>query len=343
MENALLDGRITHIDQLRGIALLLMILVHAAATWKPSQLHQEHVLAIFVASLGGLAAPLFIFIFGWGIGRSKNTSFEKNIIRGLVLLFAQFLVNLTVPHLFHPFSPGVLTLIALLYIFAPIWLYTINLSFKNIPLWPIICCILLFSPFFFTLSDATWSQRTVPEGVVSWLHLAIFSGTYPILPWLIFAFIGGCVAQEKTPKINRNYVILSGLILSLCFFIYALHLGKTYALPSGEAVLTFFPANVPFLISSLTGIGLLWVLTLKIPEFTGLINLGRFTLTYYIIHFIPFRFWHDIDEKHTWSMSVSFSVIIIYTILFWPLALFHHRVAPNYSLEAWMRRLSSRQ
>ena len=105
MENALLNERITHIDQLRGIALLLMILVHAAATWKPSQLHQEHVLAIFVASLGGLAAPLFIFIFGWGIGRSKNTSFEKNIIRGLVLLFAQFLVNQLIESIEYPQPP----------------------------------------------------------------------------------------------------------------------------------------------------------------------------------------------------------------------------------------------
>ena len=91
-------------------------------------------------------------------------------------------------------------MIALLYFFAPIWLYTINLSFKNIPLWPVICCILSFTPIFITLPDATWSQRTVPEGVVSWLHLAIFSGTYPILPWLIFAIIGGCVAQEKPQK-----------------------------------------------------------------------------------------------------------------------------------------------
>ena len=342
MGNTIHDGRIIHIDQLRGIALLLMILVHAAATWKPSELTQDHALAIFVASLGGLAAPLFIFIFGWGIGRSKNPSFRKNTIRGMALLFAQFLVNITVPHLFHPFSPGVLTLIALLYFFAPIWLYVINLSYKNIPFWPIMCSILLFSPLFITNLDATWSQRTIPEGIVSWFHLAIISGTYPILPWLFFAIIGGCVAQEKTRKINRNYAILSGFVLSLCFFIYALFLGKTYALPSGEAILTFFPANVPFLVSSMTGIGLLWVLTQKIPKFTGLVNLGRFTLTYYIIHFLPFRFWHDIDEKQSWSMNFSFSFIIIYTILFWPLALIHHRFAPNYSFEAWMKRLSSR-
>ena len=47
------------IDQIRGLAILLMIMVHAAATWAPANASTTSLLALIVASLGGLAAPLF--------------------------------------------------------------------------------------------------------------------------------------------------------------------------------------------------------------------------------------------------------------------------------------------
>ena len=48
------------IDQIRGLAILLMIMVHAAATWAPADASTTSLLALIVASLGGLAAPLFV-------------------------------------------------------------------------------------------------------------------------------------------------------------------------------------------------------------------------------------------------------------------------------------------
>ena len=46
------------IDSLRGLAVLLMVMVHAAATWNPFSSAQSSILAYTVAGLGGLAAPL---------------------------------------------------------------------------------------------------------------------------------------------------------------------------------------------------------------------------------------------------------------------------------------------
>ena len=53
------------IDQIRGLAILLMIMVHAAATWAPADASTTSLLALIVASLGGLAAPLFVTVGGW--------------------------------------------------------------------------------------------------------------------------------------------------------------------------------------------------------------------------------------------------------------------------------------
>ena len=51
-------NRISHIDSLRGLAVLLMVMVHAAATWNPLQGDQSSLLAYTISGLGGLAAPL---------------------------------------------------------------------------------------------------------------------------------------------------------------------------------------------------------------------------------------------------------------------------------------------
>ena len=53
------------IDQLRGLAILLMVMVHAAATWAPSEASTISLFAIIIAGLGGLAAPLFVTVGGW--------------------------------------------------------------------------------------------------------------------------------------------------------------------------------------------------------------------------------------------------------------------------------------
>ena len=105
--------RITHIDSLRGAAVLLMVMVHAAATWNPFQDTQTSVLAYVVSGLGGLAAPLFVTLFGWGIVRS-HLSIKARTFQALFLFTAQILVNFTSPHLFNPFTPGVLSLMGLL-------------------------------------------------------------------------------------------------------------------------------------------------------------------------------------------------------------------------------------
>ena len=94
--------RIVAIDSLRGLAVLLMVMVHAAATWNPYQDVQTTWLAYLIAGLGGLAAPLFVTIFGWGLVKSHSTS-KNNLIKASILLLLQIIVNISSPH-FHTYS-----------------------------------------------------------------------------------------------------------------------------------------------------------------------------------------------------------------------------------------------
>ena len=50
--------RLVHIDGLRGLAVLLMVMVHAAATWSPSTASSTSLLAMIVSGLGGLGGTV---------------------------------------------------------------------------------------------------------------------------------------------------------------------------------------------------------------------------------------------------------------------------------------------
>ena len=113
------------IDQLRGLAILLMVMVHAAATWAPSEASTTSLFAIIIAGLGGLAAPLFVTVGGWVTVQSTWT-LRKAIVRFVFLIMAQILVNACAPHRFEIFTPGILSLFAVLYLLAPFWLRLAN-------------------------------------------------------------------------------------------------------------------------------------------------------------------------------------------------------------------------
>ena len=104
------NGRVVAIDSLRGLAVLLMVMVHAAATWNPYQGVQTTWFAYLIAGLGGLAAPLFVTIFGWGLIKSQSST-KNNLIKASILIILQFIVNFSSPHLYATFTPGILSLI----------------------------------------------------------------------------------------------------------------------------------------------------------------------------------------------------------------------------------------
>ena len=110
---------------MRGIAILCMIEVHTAATFQPTNVSIQHPLALLAAIIGGMAAPLFVAISGWGTHRSliRRLNDEDGsivnwiLIRVFALLFCQWVVNIIAFHLFDWHTPGVLSLLAICTLF----------------------------------------------------------------------------------------------------------------------------------------------------------------------------------------------------------------------------------
>ena len=202
------------IDQIRGLAILLMIMVHGAATWAPSNASTTSFLAIVVASLGGLAAPLFVTVGGWVTVQSAWT-IRKAIIRFTFLMMGQFLVNITAPHLFDPFTPGVLSLFAILYLLAPLW---IRIARNGIACGTTLVLIgvinTVLSPGDATLS---WNDRIEVSGINQIVSHLLVTGTYPLFPWMFFSILGAGIIIHAPTSRKLGLLIVSGLLICTLF------------------------------------------------------------------------------------------------------------------------------
>ena len=120
-----------------------------------------------------------------------------------------------------------------------------------------------------------------------------------------------------------------GLGVSLLILVDSVRKARTWALPTGEASLTFFPANSAFLVAALTGTVALWLIAEQLSVFNWLSDLGRTSLTVYVLHFVPFALFHDADEVHQWSSYSSTAVVVAYTIIWALVGTWLHRQAPR--------------
>ena len=321
------------IDQIRGLAILLMIMVHAAATWAPAGASTTSLLALIVASLGGLAAPLFVTVGGWVTVQSSWT-LRKALIRFVFLMIAQFLVNVTASHLFDPFTPGVLSLFAILYLLAPIW---VRISRNSIAFGATLVFIGIINTAFSPGdSSLSWNDRIEAVTIIQFLSHLLVTGTYPLFPWMFFSILGAGI-NIHAPTIRKlGVVIVLGLLLCTLFLYESMQTGIPFAQPRGEAILTFFPANTPFLIGACTGVLILWLLLENRLPLRGLHHLGQLSLTLYLVHFIPIYLGSDVVLA--WSSAVP--VVIVFTLVWWPLSVFWRTRFPTYSLEYALRQMS---
>ena len=321
------------IDQIRGLAILLMIMVHAAATWAPPGASTTSLLALVVASLGGLAAPLFVTVGGWVTVQSTWT-LRKALIRFVFLMIAQFLVNITASHLFDPFTPGVLSLFAILYLLAPIW---IRIARNSIAFGATLVLIgiinTVFSPGDSILS---WNDRIEAITIIQFFSHLLVTGTYPLFPWMFFSILGAGINIHAPTVRGLGLVIAVGFLLCILFLFESVQAGIPFAQPRGEAILTFFPANTPFLIGACTGVLILWILLENRKPLCGLHHLGQLSLTLYLVHFIPIYLGSSL--VFAWSLAVP--IVMIFTLVWWPLSVFWRTRFPTYSLEYALRQMS---
>ena len=320
-----------------------MVMVHIAATWNPYTTTQTSALAYVVSGLGGLAAPLFITVFGWGAAL-RPLSLGQRAIRATVLLLLQLVVNLCAPHLFEPFTPGVLSLFALLVLTQPWWLAVVQRGHVTTG----VAMALVASATFNGGAGPvglTWSDRIAVDGVSTWAMHALLTGTYPLMPWLVFAMAGAWIQRADELEQRRGFAIVAcgGSTISGMLLIRSLQTGVPWALPSGEAYLTFFPANAPFLVAALAGVSIFWWSALRWSHQAAVLApVGRMSLTVYVGHFLPLFWVHRWDESGGWSLNTAMVAVLFYTFI-WGVAARQWFISrPHWTLERVMRNIEQR-
>ena len=339
-------ARFREIDSLRGLAVLLMVMVHAAATWNPHNAAQSTWIAYLVAGLGGLAAPLFVTIFGWGLVRSKSTT-NGNIIKATILLLLQLLVNLFSPHLFEPLTPGILSLFALLILIKPL---IVNMANNNISFLVFSISIFLIyglSSFIYNIQGTSdWDSRVSTNNLTILVSHLFLTGTYPLFPWITFAVVGaflGSSITEGGKTLPRNNTTLLLIIIGMSYCLVSLILaneeGSIWAHPTKGAYLNFFPANIGFMIGSMTGVLIFWLIIQEL-QISSFEYCGRLSLTIYVLHFIPLTLFSNIENERYWSVMEASLAVVIYTTA-WLLFAFVWNRLQWLTIEALVRKLSS--
>lgn len=351
--------RLKHLDRARAVAVLCMVQVHTAAIIPPDGITVGHPAAFVSAAFGGMAAPLFVTISGWGMYRSASRRAKEGhnplqwaswiIPRVVLLCLCQLLVNLLLNvdrgGRFEWHTPGVLTLLAISAAICPIFVWA-NKSQRSIAL-----LIIFVSPILLGSSSGQelgWFDRVGAANLDEWLSRLLWNGTYPVLPWMFFVILGTLLNDfMDDPKIRERGIII-GLIGTSVTIVISVMRGVDWALTSGDAVLTFFPASIAFLLVSGTMVALLMRM-LEGGEVSGgvpfmgdrlsaLEPAGRLSLTIYVAHFAVLGIVALVmDGEPRIPLFPASILTTIHTAVWIPLAILHERAIPRFSLEEILR------
>ena len=355
--------RLKHIDRIRGIAILFMVEVHTAAIVPPSGITVGHPAAFVAAAFGGMAAPMFVTVSGWGmyssasrrLSEGHSTSQWMNWIapRFALLCLCQILVNILLNvergGRFEWHTPGVLTLLAISAAICPALVRT---SIRARSILMLLFCV---SPLLMGASSGPelgWFERVDARGIQEWMARLLWNGTYPVLPWLFYILLGTVLQDLREDYRARERGIVLGIMATSITLALSVIEGIDWALTSGDAILTFFPASMPFLVVS----GTMVALALRILEgkeesggeplmgdrLSLLEPAGRLSLTIYVSHFAVLGVVALLmDGEPRMSLVPAFLVTILHTIVWIPLAAIHESRFPGLSLEGLLRRTQS--
>ena len=330
------------IDALRGLAVLLMVMVHLAATVQPADASTTSALAYVVAGLGGLAAPLFVVLAGWSAA-GRPRPFSVRVRRAGLLLACQVVVNLSAPHLYDPLTPGVLSLFALL---ALVPLRTDRVGVQRLTRWAgAAACLVVVVGLPAWQGPSGWAARVSVDSPWTLLQHLVLTGLYPLVPWLLLAMLGVHLREAVGPRPARGVVALAGVGLASSAWALAFSItsGRAWAAPtspSGDALLVFFPANALFLLAASAGVLLLWSTGPLLSRAPGLPALGRGSLTAYVAHTPVLWLLHRAEPAMGWSGSTAALLVLVGTLVWWPMAAHLPSRAQAWTLEAMLRRWS---
>lgn len=283
-----LTQRLWALDALRGIAVVLMIQQHLGMWFTRLQDLRGGVgrLLVLLNLTGGLAAPLFVVLAGFGVAldaRAREHSGQTRgaaelALRGAALFAVGAALNLLTPKWFSPVSFYVLHLLGVWLCLAP--------GARRLPdaaLASVALLLLALGPLAQTALDTplalTNAQMNAANSFEGALLLACFEGHFPLVPWLFFALTGFGVARRALNDEPRRAlgiaccVLLGGALVRALSLVPALSARSARSMGGDAAAFgeqgvrvlrrvwafSFYPATTSFVLL-LTGLACLLAL-----------------------------------------------------------------------------------
>ncbi len=350
--------RISAIDALRGLAVLLMITQHVIY-WVCGELHTNPAMPA-LGAMGGLAAPIFIVLAG--TGATLTAERHKNIDRllagrGLMIIGFGYLLNLLTPNWFSLESWYVLHMIGFGLLTAPVLRRLSSPLLAILVLVTIALTALIQSSLNtpLVMHNQHMASTTLPGGI---FRLALAESFFPVFPWMAF-FIAGLLARRWLVSKTISFLWRSAALL----FAAALLLSGVYMAGFDFArhaslirvfkpIPNFYPALMPITFLLLSAALFLLFVFMFFSSFhkplnpasnrlqtNPLVCLGRCSLTILIVHIPLIRepvvridIWRTLSVPET--LVVTLAVLILFTLA----ALWWSRINFRYGAEWLLRR-----
>tara|TARA_B100000925_G_scaffold286198_1_gene263554 strand:- start:68 stop:673 length:606 start_codon:yes stop_codon:yes gene_type:complete len=194
--------------------------------------------------------------------------------------------------------------------------------------------------------ENNWDFRTNTENLSTVISHLILTGTYPVLPWICYAVVGAFLGSSITeggktlPRNSTTLLIMIGICYCLFTLIRSNIDGSIWAHPTQGGELNFFPVNIGFIIASMTGVFIFWLIIqeFRITIFEGC---GRLSLTIYVIHFIPLSIMSNLENEKDWTVMEASQAVVLFTTT-WPIFAYVWNRYQWLTIEYLIRKLSSR-
>ena len=145
----------------------------------------------------------------------RKLSMPQRTWRAGCLFFCQGIVNLSAPHLFDAWTPGVLSLLGLLVLTEGVWMQPFRRSEAPARAFALTALAMVGATHAMHAwqGPSIWTERVVVDDPVEWFQHLMATGLYPLFPWITFAAFGASVAacneRQRRELITEQRRLLS--------------------------------------------------------------------------------------------------------------------------------------
>ena len=309
-------NRNSNIDILRGFAIIIMIIAHLAP-----HVYSNDIQGFFgFRFICSIAAPIFLFILGYGLKNFSNFVKKKYFIKGIFILVNACLIDVFLWHIIPFYSFDILYIIGISILLYPFWS---KIPFKYLI---VICCFLYFSTllidwlniYTFKITEINFKQFSdFKFGIL--IYNLFVNGWFPIFPWFAFIIYGYDFDEIKLLK--KRFKLTIFIIITLLLSIYKLNNSINYN--REFAIELFYPANIYYFTSAISIVTLinLYFLDRNKIQLKILSSLGKVSLFMYSFHLVMitlfFNFVYTFCRENfiiTCFVFIIFCIIISYIL-----------------------------